>query len=177
MSAVLCPMEAIPPVSDKPPVPFATVYVTLSKQEHIRLVMEANSWKSLHRKATERAEWNERRHQHELLKLKLHAAQCETALRAALVLAQAKVRDLQKRLFGRKSESRRGSEAQVQAPVARAPRGHLRGAPGHGRTMQPQLPQRIELVELDSPQCPSCGLGFSTFPGTDDSEVLEIEVQ
>jgi len=221
MDAVLCPIDAIPAVSDKPPVPFASVYVTLTKQEHIRLVMDANSWKGMHRKATERAEWNERRHRHELLELKQQAAQRaesvvkatadrwralrrrvvaraagraqrhqeelrelrdqgaqrEAELGAQLEVAHAKVRDLQKRLFGRKSESRRGSEAQVQAPVARAPRGHLRGAPGHGRTMQPQLPQRIELVELDSPQCPSCGLALGSFPGTDDSEVLEIEVQ
>ena len=195
MDAVLCPIDAIPTVSDKPPVPFASVYVTLTKQEHIRLVMDANSWKGLHRKATERAEWNERRHRHELLELKQEAAaraqrhqeelrelknqgaQREAELGAQLEVAHAKVRDLQKRLFSRKSESRRGSEAQVQAPVASAPRGHLRGAPGHGRTMQPQLPQRIELVELDSPQCPSCGLALGSFPGTDDSEVLEIEVQ
>jgi transposase len=178
MSAVPLPMESISLVSDKPPVPFATVYVTLTKQEHIRLVMEANSWKSLHRKATERAEWNERRHQHELLKLKLQAAQCETALRAELELAHAKVRDLHKRLFGRKSESRGGgSEGRPQAPVARARRGHQRGAPGHGRTMQPHLPQRIELVGLDSPQCPQCGLALGSFPGTEDSQVLEIEVK
>ncbi len=94
MNAVLYPTDAIPAVSGKPAVPFAAVYVTLTKQEHIRLVMEANSWKSLHRKATERAEWNERRHQHELLELKLQAAQRETALRAELELAHAKVRDL-----------------------------------------------------------------------------------
>src|SRR6266446_5373941 len=190
MSAVPCPMDAISPVSDTPPVPFATVYVTLSKQEHIRLVMDANSWKGLHRKATERAEWIERRHRHELLELKQQAAQRaelvmkatadrwralrrravaraaaraagralrhqeelrelkdqgaqrEAELGAQLEVAHAKVRDLQKRLFGRKSESRRDSEAQAQAPVARAPRGHLRGALGHGRTMQLQLPQR-----------------------------------
>ena len=123
MSAVPCPMDAISLVSDTPPVPFATVHVTLTKQEHIRLVMEANSWKGLHRKASERAEWNERRHQHELLKLRLQAEQRETALLAELELAHAKVRDLQKRLFGRKSESRGGSEVQGQAPpVARARR-------------------------------------------------------
>ena len=221
MDAVLCPIDATPAVSDKPPVPFASVYVTLTKQEHIRLVMDANSWKGLHRKATERAEWNERRHQHELLEfkqqaaqraelvmkatadrwralrrravaraagrlqrhqdelreLKDQAAQREAVLGAQLEVAHAKVRDLQRRLFGRKSESCRSSEVQAQASVARAPRGHLRGAPGHGRTMQPQLPQRIERVELDAPQCPRCGLALGSFPGTDDSEVLEIEVQ
>ena len=222
MDAVLCPIDAIPAVSDKPPMPFASVYVTLTKQEHIGLVMRANSWKSLHRRASERAEWNERRHQHELLELKQQAAQraelvmkataerwralrrrvvsraagCaqrhheelrelkdqgaqrEAVLGAELELAQAKARDLQKRLFGRKSECRRGgSEVQAQAPVARARRGHRLGAPGHGRTMQPQLPQRIELVELDSPQCPRCGLALGEFPGSEDSQVLEIEVK
>ena len=222
MDAVLCPIDATPAVSDKPPVPFASVYVTLTKQEHIRLVMDANSWKGMHRKATERAQWNQRRHQHELLELKQQAvqraelvmkatadrwralrrravvraagreqrhqeelrelkdqgAQREAVLGAELEVAQAKVRDLQKRLFGRKSESRGGgSEVQAQAPVARARRGHRHGALGHGRTMQPHLPQRMELVGLDSPQCPRCGMVLGSFPGTEDSEVLEIEVQ
>ena len=72
MNVVPFPTNAIEPVSDKPPVPFAAVYVTLTKQEHIQLVMEANSWKGLHRKATQRAEWNERRHRHELLELSRH---------------------------------------------------------------------------------------------------------
>jgi transposase len=93
-------------------------------------------------------------------------------------LAHAKVRDLHKRLFGRKSESRGGGiQGRPQAPVARARRGHQRGAPGHGRTMQPHLLQRIELVGLDSPQCPQCGLALGSFPGTEDSQVLEIEVK
>jgi len=64
------------------------VYVTLTKQEHIRLVMEANAWKGLHRKATERAEWNERRHQHELLKLKLQGAVRDCAARGTGVGAR-----------------------------------------------------------------------------------------
>ena len=36
-------------------VPFTSVYVTLTKQEHIEPVMDANSWKGKHRKAMERA--------------------------------------------------------------------------------------------------------------------------
>jgi transposase len=99
-------------------------------------------------------------------------------LRAELVVANAKVRDLQQRMFGRKSERRKGGrERQGQASVSRAARGHQRGAPGHGRTMQSHLPERIEWVEMDTPQCPRCGLALSIFPGSEDSEVLEIEVQ
>ncbi len=196
MNAVLLATDATPPASDKPAVPFATVYVTLTKQEHIQLVMDANTWKGLHHRATERAEWAERRHQHELRRaaelvasaelrhqqemreFKDQAGQREAALRAQLELAHAKVRDLRRRLFGRKCEARGGgSEAQPQATVERAPRGQRVGAPGHGRTMLPHLPERVELVELDDPQCPSCGLGLREFPGTEDCEVLEIEVQ
>ncbi|MBW8832373.1 MAG: hypothetical protein JF606_23825 [Burkholderiales bacterium] len=68
-----------------------------------------------------RATKREQRHQQELRELKDQAAQSETVLRAELEVAQAKVRDLQKRLFGRKSESRSGGNelVQTQAPVAR----------------------------------------------------------
>ena len=93
-------------------------------------------------------------------------------------MAQAKIRDLQQRLFGRKSERRKGGgEQQAQALVSRAARGHQRGMPGHGRTRLSHLPERIEWIELDRPQCPRCGLALSIFPGTEDSEVLEIEVK
>ena len=222
MNPVLCEAVNASGAVSHASVPFAAVYVTLTKQEHIRLVMEANSWKSLHHRATQPAQWDERRHQHEMAELmhqaaqrvevvmaatvsrwktlhrqtvqraarreqrhqqqlrefKDQAAQSEAALRTELELAQAKIRDLQQRVFGRKSEQRKGgSELQVQALAPRAPRGQRRGVPGHGRTMQTHLPERNEFVEIDAPQCPNCGLGLSVFPGTEDSEVPEIEVQ
>ncbi|HEV2040491.1 MAG TPA: IS66 family transposase [Casimicrobiaceae bacterium] len=165
-------------MSDAKPVPFATVYVTLSKQEHIQLVMEANSWKTRHRHAVQRAQWREGRYQRVLRQVKEQGAQREAVLRAELELARAKIRDLQQRMFGRKSERRKGgTEQQARALVWPAHRGHQRGAPGHGRTMQSHLPERSEWVEIDTPQCPRCGLALSIFPGTQDSEVLEIEVQ
>lgn len=180
MNAVLESRETITPVSGKALAPFASVYVTLTKQEHIRLVMEANSWKSLHARATQRAQWQERRHQQELDELKAKAAQREAALQAQLALALAKIRDLRKRVFGRKSERSKGpSELQMQASDTRVPRprGQQPGAPGHARKMHPHLPERVEFVELDAPQCPNCGLGLREFPGTEDSEVLEIDVK
>ena len=179
MSAAPFPLDPSPGVSDAKPGPNATVYVTLTKQEHIELVTRANSWKSLHRRAVERAQWREGRYQRVLRQIKEQAADREVALRAELEVAHAKLRALQQRMFGRKSERRRGgTEQRAQALVTRSPRGHQRGAPGHGRTMQSHLPERNELVEFDAaPQCPNCGLGFSIFPGTEDSEVLEIEVR
>jgi len=154
--------------------PYAEVLVTLSKQEHIALVCAANYWKIEHRRAAERALSMAAGYEERLRQ----AAQREAQLRVELEVAQAKIRDLRQRVFGRKSERRKGgSEQQDQALVSRAARGHQRGAPGHGRTMQSHLPERIEWVEIDTPQCPRCGLALSIFPGTEDSEVLEIEVR
>ena len=34
-----------------------------------------------------------------------------------------------------------------------------------------------EILPLASPSCPACGEGLQKFPGTEDSEVLEIEVK
>lgn len=39
------------------------------------------------------------------------------------------------------------------------------------------LPARHEIVELETAHCPECGLALKSFPGTEDSEVLEIEVK
>ena len=154
--------------------PYAAVLVTLSKQAHIELVWAANYWKIEHRRAVERALSVEAGYEERLRQ----AAQREARLGAELEVAQAKIRALQQRVFGRKSERRKGgSEQQSQASVSRAARGHQRGAPGHGRTMQPHLPERIEWLEMETPQCPRCGLALSIFPGSEDSEVLEIEVQ
>ena len=43
--------------------------------------------------------------------------------------------------------------------------------------MQSNLHARHEFVELEAPQCPRCGMKLKLFPGTEDAEVLEIEVK
>lgn len=173
---------SIPPEVDSPPresgaAPFATVNVTITKQEHIQLKTAAQQWQILHRKALGRSKWREERYQRILRELKVRCAKTEAKLRTELEFAQAKIRDLQKRLFAGKSERSKGCEAKTQGAACHAHRGHQRGAPGHGRTMQPHLPARDEFVEIEKPQCPRCGLELRPFPGTEDSEVLEIEVK
>ena len=43
--------------------------------------------------------------------------------------------------------------------------------------MQPGLPARHEFIELQAAQCPQCGLALQPFAGTEDSEILELEVK
>ncbi len=189
-------LDAISPAIAASTAPFASVYVTLTKREHIQLLMDARYWRSLHERAVSRQLQQEASDKRFVLELQEHAGlrelalrvelalaqvqaeQRETALRGELDLAQAKVRDLQQRLFGRKSERSKGaSELQPRPGCRPARRGQRRGAPGHGRKMLAHLPERIETVGFDSPQCPACGEALDEFPGTEDSEVLEIEVK
>jgi transposase len=154
------------------PVPFATVYVTLTKQAHIELVMQAAYWKSSHHRASLRLHWVELEHRGALDQ----AALREAALRGELEVEQAKIRDLQQRVFGRKSERSKGAN-ESQASMLGRPRGHQRGKPGHGRKMHPHLPEHVQDIELASATCPQCGLGLREFPGTEDSEVVELQVK
>jgi transposase len=152
--------------------------VTLTKQEHIQLVMDATYWRTQFDRRVVRQTHHEQRYRRLFDRLKAQSAQREAVLIAELELAQAKVRDLQQRVFGRKSERSKGACEQQGSRVSeRAPRGQRPGAVGHGRKMLAHLPERVEPVVIDNPQCPQCGQALKVFPGTEDSEVLEIEVQ
>lgn len=174
MGTALHQVNDRPSISDAQLPPFAREWVTLTKQEHTRLVSEANYWKSAHQRANARLQEIEARHRLEIAQ----AATREAALRSERDAAQAKVRDLQKRLFGRKSEhSSPDDKAQTPDKKTSRPRGQQRGAPGHGRTTQEHLPAHHETIGVDSPQCPCCGLDYADFPSTEDCETLEIEVK
>ena len=141
MSAMPSPLDANVAQRELKAVPFATVHVRLTQQAHVGLLWDANYWKSAHHRATLRLHWAELEHRRELEQAGLR----EATLRGELEQAQAKIRDLQRRVFGRKSERGKGaSEAPVS--VSSAPRGQQRGAAGHGRTMQSHLPGRVEFA-------------------------------
>ncbi|MCI0655031.1 MAG: hypothetical protein L0Y39_11210 [Methylococcaceae bacterium] len=101
--------------------------MTLTKQEHTQLIWEARYWKTAHRRALTRAQELEAEHQRAMKQ----AALREAALRSELEVAQAKVRDLQKRVFGRKSEhSLRANKAKAPDLKTSRSRGQQLGAPG-----------------------------------------------
>jgi len=120
-------LDANSAISGTSAAPFAQVAVTLTKLEHVQLVMEARSWKSLHQRAVSRLQQLQDSTKRFVAQLREHAERREATLRAALALAheaatqreaalraefdeaQAKVRDLQQRLFGRKSERSKGA--------------------------------------------------------------------
>jgi len=108
-------VESSLPARDAHSVPFASEWVTLSKQAHIDLVHQAHYFRALHERAVARAAWREDRYQKVLRQLKAQGAQREAALQAQLQEAQARIRDLQQRLFGSKTERTRATTARGAA--------------------------------------------------------------
>lgn len=110
MRADPSPLGAKSPASDAPSVPFASQSVTLTRQAHIELVQRAHYFEAQHGRAVARAAWREERYQKVLRQLKAQAAQREATLQTQLEHAQARIKDLQQRLFGTKTRVGRDSD-------------------------------------------------------------------
>lgn len=162
-----------PDVAPPSPKPFDREWVTLTKREHIELVMQAKQYKSLHGRAVERLELADLRHRYELEQ----ARRREDHLKSQLDAATAQIRDLRQRVFGEKTEQSRTIPGLtvLSTDVAR-PRGQQRGRPGHGRTRLHRLTAVVQDITSQA-CCPGCGQGLGEFAGTQDAEVLEIEVK
>lgn len=109
-------------------------------------------------------------------------------LETELASAKAQLKAREQQLFGQKSEKKSESASSPASPVTSAsplpdspkrPRGQQRGRPGPKRRDHSHLPTVEIPLELPVEQqlCSCCGLPFAAFPGTEDSEVLEIEVK
>jgi transposase len=139
--------------------PFSEQWITITKQERIDLTARACYWEALHARGKTQIE----------------------ALKQEVLLKDAKIRDLQNRLFGKKSEKRsplKSEKGNTNTESGRK-RGHQPGSAGHGRTQRPDL--RVVHDEIDLPDaekcCPICGLPHRRTPALDErSDVIEIEV-
>ena len=99
--------------------PFAQAIVHLTKQQYIQLKWNSRYWQRQHERAITR----------------------EAALKLKLEQAEATIRDLRQRLYGKQSEkSSLPTEVQAGDPKPPRPRGQARGSKSHGRTPQPHLP-------------------------------------
>lgn len=139
--------------------PFSQSYVLITKQEFIDMRSRAAFWEA----------------QHACAKNKLEAAKAE------LVLKDAVIKDLQNRLYGRKTEksASRNSGSAQDTPSGK-PRGQQPGKPGPPRTQRPDLPilgEVVDLPEVDK-RCPTCGLPHSRREALDEtSDVIEVPVR
>jgi transposase len=152
-------ISAAPPLADqRDDRPFANEAVVLSKLDYIELKAQRNSYKALFERALAR----------------------EADLKRELENERAKVRDLNQRLYGRKSEQRRHRESLPRLPLSgpARPRGQQPGSRGHGRTPRPDLPVTEEIRDLAAHEhrCADCGLPLRDLGTTEDSQIVEIQV-
>jgi transposase len=111
------------------------------------------------------------------------ARQREEKLKQEVADLQAKLRLRERQLFGRKSEKggsrTQSNEKSRDQDQAKKPRGQQPGSKGRPRQDYSHLPAEEEICELpeEQCQCPECGLPLEEFPGTEDSEQIEIDVR
>ncbi len=106
----------------------------------------------------------------------------EELLKQKIQQLNARIRYLEQKLYGRKSEKSSASEKNTSSSSAdpcKRKRGQQPGSPGHGRRDYSHLRLEEEIYELDDAVCPKCSCPLYDDPllGTEDSEIIEIEVK
>jgi transposase len=111
------------------------------------------------------------------------AVQREADSKVEVQRLKAEIRELERRLYGRKSETSSATkpDASSRPPSNAKPRsrGQQRGSKGHGRRDHNHLTTKHENCDLphDRKCCSCCGEPFEEIPGTADGDILEIEVR
>jgi transposase len=138
--------------------PFSQQTVVLTKQAYIELKWKANYWQAQYERLVER----------------------EAALKADVEALQATIRDLTQRLYGVKSEQAAGPDrAGTSQAISPRKRGQQPGSPGHGRSDRSALTVVAEVHDVSetAKHCPACGAAFVPFPGSEESNLIEVQVQ
>jgi len=143
----------------EPASPFSQAWVAITKEEYIALTHQANYWKAQH------------------AQVKQKCAELENACQ----YKDAKIKDLQKRVFGKKSEKQGAVKSEKGEPNAtKRKRGQHPGSTGHGRTPRPDLPIIPEVRDLSEEEksCQCCGLPYVSTPLFDkQNDFIEVEVK
>jgi len=112
---------------------------------------------------------------------KMHekAVQREAKLKEKVDELQAKLRLRERQLFGRKSEKGATKQEKGSPNPKKRHRGQQPGSQGHGRRDYSHLPAEPEVHDIaeDKRCCPKCNLPLIPFPGTEDSEIIEVNVR
>jgi transposase len=123
--------------------------------------LQANYWRAVHGRAVRR----------------------EADLTDQNQLLQAQIRELERRLYGRKAETAAANKPATNPNAAakgqRRSRGQQPGNKGPRRRCHDHLPTTHEPCVLPAAQrrCPCCGEAFEEIPGSADGDILEIEVK
>ena len=139
---------------------FSQKIVHLTQAEHIELKWQGNYWKSQHAQLKKQNE----------------------NLQQEIEWAQAKIRDLNQRLYGKQSEKSTTKQDLLRTDDpsrSSRPRGQQKGSPGHGRTTRPDLSiveEEIDVASEDK-KCYICQKPYEPLSQTEDSKIIEVQVK
>jgi len=137
----------------------ALVLLRRGRLQLVELRLQAHYWRAQHQRAVQR----------------------EAELKEQVQRLEGEIRELKRRLYGRKSETAATAQPQPTATTtgAKRRRGQQPGSKGHGRRNHDHLPTTHETITLPNDQqcCSCCGQPFEEIPGSADGDILEIEVR
>jgi len=160
-----------------------------TQAEWLELRQQVCYWRAQHARALERAiAWGKKARRLERLTRKQQAQIAELIQENEAL--KAKVSQLQKQVFGRKSEQTESSTPEdhdgegdvFSSPKASSAvqrkRGKQPGAKGYGRKRRLGLPTEEihHRIPDEQQRCPKCGKPWVGFPGTEDSDEIHWEV-
>jgi len=140
---------------------------------YLELRWEAGYWRKMHSRAVER----EARFKEQVAEQKQQILELQDRVEEL----EAELHFREQQLFGPSSEKRsdRKGHGSEDGSGSERPRGQQRGSPGHGRRRHDHLPAEEVGCELEPEErcCPQCGEAYEQFPGTEDSQQVEIQVR
>jgi transposase len=149
--------------------------------EWLELRQQAGWWKSAFQRCRQRQRVLQEQFEVERQRLCTQAQARENVLQEQIVTLKAEICVLEERLRGRKSEKKKRHPETGPTDPSSKPRrrGQQPNNPAPQRRTFEQLPTREETCELatDSACCPRCHAPYAPFPGSDDGDIVEIEVR
>jgi transposase len=151
------------------------------RSEWLELRYQAGRWKCAFQRCRQRQRSLQEQAEIQRQRLCEQAQERERVLQEQIVALKAQVCVLEERLRGRKSEKKkRHPETGPDSPsTTPRRRGQQPTNPAPKRRTFNHLPTVEESCELpaDAACCPRCRAPYAPFPGSDDGDILEIEVR
>ncbi|OFZ44160.1 MAG: hypothetical protein A2485_07600 [Bdellovibrionales bacterium RIFOXYC12_FULL_39_17] len=135
----------------------ASPQILIFEKDYLELKWSVGYWQAMHQKAILR----------------------EEKLKQIIKEQEGQIRDLQARLFGKKSEKKnsKNNGGQSKSKDYERSRGQQPGSKGHGRTERPDLRTIDEVVNLpEDPICSKCGKAYMP-DESKEAEIIEVEVR
>src|SRR5665213_267404 len=149
------------------------------RKELFQACYDANYYKELHRRNVAMRERVQYQHDAEIRKLKQKHQKEVKQLENTIEVLKAKVKLRERQLFGKKSEQGAGNSESLDKNKSKRNRGQQRGNKSPPKRDYSHLPVIPEIQELPETErvCLCCSAPYADMGATEDSDVIEVEVQ